>query len=69
MIAIESGIPMIPRSRNTEIEIAMKKLGIGDSFVIPLDKRSGIGRCAIRCGIKTATRTIGANLVRVWRLE
>ena len=66
-IKIEKGIPISQR-RGSGITEVMRKMDIGDSFVVDCSARNGIGALAKNAGIKTTTRTIDGK-VRVWRIK
>lgn len=62
-IKIESGIPipglLLPK---------VKQMKIGDSFVLPIKRRTYPGCLAVRLGIKFTTRKISKTEIRVWRI-
>jgi hypothetical protein len=67
---IEKNVPMPERSRNVMgLSALLKKMEIGDSIVIPKEKRNVAGSTARSAGVKIATRAEGSNSVRIWRTE
>lgn len=47
----------------------MKVLEIGDSFLVPADKRSGMPTRAKQIGIEIVTKKQPDGMVRVWRTK
>ena len=47
----------------------LKKLEVGDSFVVEKKARSSLVTSARRMGMKFITRTIENGKVRIWRTE
>jgi hypothetical protein len=68
-IEIEKGIPVPALGKgNTSLLAVMRSMEVGESFVLPLSKRSSVGPNAYRCvGAKFSTRKIDAETIRVWR--
>ena len=68
MLKIEKGIAMPFNSGTGDITRALKTMAIGDSFLLPTNRRNSANSSAIRNGIKIATRAIDKKTVRVWRI-
>lgn len=67
-IKIEKGIPLpTPRGKSNEIIAALMAAKIGDSFLVPLNKRNNMGTWAARAKVKITTRVDGETHLRVWR--
>lgn len=66
MFKIEKGIP-IPMSRETGLTAAIRKLKVGDSFVVTRVQRAQCAASGNRLGFKLATRNAEGG-VRVWRI-
>jgi hypothetical protein len=68
-IKIEKNIP-IPSSRGAAgVSAALRKLGIGDSFLVGLEHRASIRPAAARLGLRITVRTLDDNKIRVWRVS
>lgn len=73
-IKIEKGIPVPLRRRGREplYEEVLKKLEIGDSFVVKdknIAKYVRLVSTAKKTGVRITTRTIEGGKVRIWRYE
>lgn len=69
-INIEKNVPLPSRSRGgVGLTSVMKKMEIGDSIVIPKERRNVAASTARFAGIKIATRAEEPGGVRVWRTE
>lgn len=72
MVEIQKGIEIPPPSfggRPTKYPI--KKMEIGDSFVVDKSERNGMGGYFRNLGFKCTTRNVvedGKEVVRVWRI-
>lgn len=64
-IKIEKDIPL--PEKNSGLVANLKKLKIGDSFLVPANKRSTVVSAARYAGVKVATRQEGDSDVRIWR--
>ncbi len=64
---IEKGIS-IPEHGNNKNNYPFKKMEVGDSFVVPLNKRGGLAFLSKRSGIKIKTAKIDDAHARVWRV-
>lgn len=65
---IESGVPL-PSS----VKYPFDKLEVGDSFLVPISKRTSTSSAATKYGQRTNTkfviRKVDDNNIRVWRTE
>lgn len=68
-IKIEKGIPISAHANDTGISTALRMLKVGESFVLPIDKRLSIPARAKYVGIKVVTRKISDTEARVWRVK
>lgn len=70
-ISIDHDIPLPDKwnRKATPITRAISKMKLGDSIVIPKSERSKAISSANYRGKKLATRTISAELVRIWITE
>jgi hypothetical protein len=66
-VTIEKNIPIPARSRRGGLAEVVRQMQVGDSIVIPVAQRNGMGPLALRLGIKVATRKEAVGQVRVWR--
>jgi len=71
-IQIESGIP-IPGKRawgrqSSGIADVLKLMKVGESIVIPKEKRNGTQSVARTYGIKIVTRITEDDKIRIWRV-
>lgn len=69
-IVIETGIPIPERNQRNSITAALKKMEIGDSFVIEKSRQTSVGPLARQLGIKIATKVDEkqSDKIRVWRV-
>lgn len=70
-IAIETGIPIPPKSNNggrkaSSIRVAIEALKPGDSFTVPKKQGASVRAVASMLDIKVVTRVIDFSNVRVW---
>ena len=68
---IEHGIPIPPRKTHESesgMSATLRKMGIGDSVVLPKTKLPTWRKRAKDIGIRLATRTISADSMRIWKL-
>jgi hypothetical protein len=63
---IDSGVPRLNERANT-ITATLKKMEVGQSIVIPKEKRGGAASVARHLGLKITTRTVSDTEVRLWR--
>lgn len=68
-LKLEKGISIPEYGRRSELMTTMESMKVGDSFLYPLGKRTGLPTMANRAKIKIVTRTVDAEHVRVWRVE
>ena len=78
-IEIQKGIPITNRKfgGRSEVGIAVRAMGVGDSFVLPISETSKMRGGALAywkatTGRKFKTRIVienGVKLIRVWRTE
>jgi hypothetical protein len=71
-IVIEKGIPIPPaakRVKGKSTKINLKHMEIGDSFVIPFRKTTGLYSYAKSMSLRILVRYIDDTNVRVWRME
>lgn len=66
MIQIEHGIPMPTNPKRTGLKAAISQLLIGESFIY--HNSNPVHAEAKRTGIKVATRMIGKDQYRIWRI-
>ena len=64
---IEKHVP-IPTHRGKGITDTLRKLKVGDSFIIPLEQRNSLYPPSYRLKIKISVRT-AENGFRVWRIK
>lgn len=76
-ITVEHDVP-VPSSRlnafSAAVEIALRSMGVGDSFTVPgtpkgHSRASTIAGLAKQVGMEIITRKVGDNLWRVWRTK
>jgi len=71
-VKIEKGIPLPnpdnPRRPKGPVRIAMETMEVGDSFVTDSRNRKMVGSTALLIKRKFATRKIGDDQYRIWRL-
>jgi len=70
-IQIVENVPIPPRfnKKITALTDTMRALKVGDSFAVPIQKRSSVLSSANLAGIRITTRKISDTEVRVWRIE
>lgn len=70
-IQIEKGIPIGKHGNERGgVLSTLRAMEIGDSFLLPKDKRNGLFATANRVkGRKFVTRTVDESSVRVWRVQ
>ena len=67
---IEKGIPIPDRRRDGGITGTLRKMSVGDSFLIPAEmNRASAHIAATKLGITITTRKQSDGTVRVWRTE
>ena len=68
VVSIDTGIP-VPDS----VSYPFEHLEVGDSFLVPIDKRASVASLATKYGQKTntefAVRKVSEDNVRVWRTK
>jgi hypothetical protein len=71
-IKIEKGVP-IPQKHDSQkrgsLTATLKAMEVGDSFLYAKSQRGALPTVARHAGIRVATRSEGADHVRVWRVE
>ena len=71
-VKIEKGIPLpnpdSSRRPKGPVRIAMETMEVGDSFVTDSRNRKMVGSTAVLINRRFATRKIGDNQYRIWRL-
>jgi hypothetical protein len=69
VLKIDNGVP-IPKDRMRGISDVIKRLKVGDSFLFPAVKRSGLYSIGKRFNITLAIRLVDdETMVRVWRIK
>ena len=68
-IKIEKGVPLPVRNNRSGLMQILRNLKIGDSFVYPMDARTGVYGMAKSVGIKVTARYQADGTVRVWRIK
>lgn len=69
MIKIEKNIPILPHGNsNGGVLDTMRKMSVGDSFVIPIAGRGNLSTYSVRAGIRVTARKINEKTIRVWRV-
>jgi len=66
-IKIDKNIPM-PTKGGSGVSAALRKLGIGDSFLVGLEHRASVRPAAARLGVRITVRTLENDQIRVWRV-
>ena len=67
---IEKNVPLPKANIGRKIIFRFSEMQIGDSFVCPRNKLSGLSSNAKRVGVKIAYRTLeDVVTIRVWRIE
>jgi hypothetical protein len=73
MTDIDKNIPIPPRRVSLIKEYAIKDLEVGDSKLIPIDKRphvaSALSQYKKRSGREFTTKVEGKDNFRVWRIK
>lgn len=68
-IKIEKDIPVPTRKKN-ELLQSLSAMQVGDSFAVPIAKRSKVLMMAGRLhGLKFISRTLDDTTARIWRVE
>lgn len=68
-ITIENDIP-VPGSGTSATTNTLRALEVGQSFVVPAGKRSSLGQRIAGCRPRRfVTRSIGNDMIRIWRTE
>ncbi len=68
-IVIESGVPILRMDKPCgPLFTALRKLEVGQSFVVDTTMRSRVHAKAKSIGIKVATRAISGGKLRIWRI-
>lgn len=65
---IEHNVPM-PNRRNTGLAEAIKALKVGDSFLIPVNRRATAHGIARYNGYRVSVRKDTDGNMRIWRIE
>lgn len=68
-IKIESNVPIPSGGRKGHTIELLKKLKVGDSFVVPKIYRANISNIATQIKMKVATRSVNNEMVRIWRTK
>lgn len=66
---IEKGLPIPAETRGRPKKYPWHEMCVGDSFVGGVTARSLITRMGKRTGQKFASRKIGENKFRIWRVK
>jgi hypothetical protein len=70
-VVIEKGVPIPPPAGGkTGLRAILEKLEVGDSFLWPKEKRTGLfNYFRMEQGKKFTSRTVSESEVRVWRVK
>ena len=68
-IKIEKGIPLPKRRKWGDIAKELRKMNVGDSFVVEIEQRGSINTAFRRLGFCCATEKIDDKTARVWRVK
>ena len=64
-IKIDKNVPM-PESKGKGITAVLRKLKVGESFVLPIENGASIRTLANRIGVRISVRTIDEETIRIW---
>lgn len=68
--AIEHGVPFpAPAQGKSSVKPVLEKMKVGDSVVVPRNKRTSYMSVAWRNGWQVTTRLINDTEIRVWRIK
>lgn len=69
-VKIEKRVPVPPTGRTTGLTDALKKMAVGDSFILPIGIAPYSSHAYARAaGVKVTVKKQGKNSYRVWRIK